>query len=94
MLKKSTRKEFYNGKISLKSRINFKKQILKEIKEIPTMYLFEDIELKGSKYNFLVLELLGPSVEQLLKNTKIFTTTIIITKLYIFKQLFSSRRQR
>ena len=35
------------------------------------MYLFRDIELYGSNHNFLVLELLGPSVEQLFKKEKI-----------------------
>ena len=50
---------------------------MKEIKKIPTTYLSGDIDSEGRCYNFLVLELLRPSVEDFFKNKLRYSEKVI-----------------
>ena len=64
-------------KIRLKSWIYFKKQILKEIKEIPTAYLCDETETNGKCYHFLVLDLLGPSLKDIYEKKQSFSAKAV-----------------
>ena len=43
----------------------FKKQILKEIKEVPTAYLVDETITNGESFHFIVLDLLGLSLQDI-----------------------------